>query len=149
MKRPFGKHGPGNIFEREGIFDWDYKVGAFRTGRERDQEPRVVPRKCCGVPLPTEDDQPTLGPFGSTFVGHPYPIPNQLNFSRTTHERKPTGDTWSLLSGFCPRVGMMQIAFGASLNEFESVASIVDPLGSLKAHGSHALCLLGKMMSNV
>ena len=38
MKRPFGKHGGGTIFEREGIFDWDYKVGAFRTGLERDQD---------------------------------------------------------------------------------------------------------------
>lgn len=38
MKRPFGKHGEGTIFEREGIFDWDYKVGAFRTGLERDQD---------------------------------------------------------------------------------------------------------------
>ena len=40
MKRPFGKHGEGTIFEREGIFDWDYKVGAFRTGLERDQGPQ-------------------------------------------------------------------------------------------------------------
>ena len=43
MKRPFGKHGEGTIFEREGIFDWDYKVGAFRTGLERDQDRRKPP----------------------------------------------------------------------------------------------------------
>ena len=46
MKRPFGKHGEGTIFEREGIFDWDYKVGAFRTGLERDQD-RAGQRQPC------------------------------------------------------------------------------------------------------
>jgi len=38
MKKPFGKHGDGTIFQREGIFDWDYKIGAFRTGLERDKD---------------------------------------------------------------------------------------------------------------
>lgn len=41
MKQPFGKHGGKLYLDRDGIFDFDYEVGEFRSGYEGENHPRV------------------------------------------------------------------------------------------------------------
>ncbi|CAE7034523.1 unnamed protein product [Symbiodinium natans] len=40
-KQPFGKHGGKLYLNREGIFDFDYEVGEFRSGYEGENHPRA------------------------------------------------------------------------------------------------------------